>query len=82
MTTRKKRVGDFLRIDHVLIVTVVAFFTLAIFFSGFTVQVADANLRIQLVALSSSFFVGGVVLVIALVLLYIFKQVLFKKREL
>jgi len=69
-----------LRIDHVLIVTVFVFFTLAVFFSGLTVQVADPNLRIQLVALSSSFFVGGVVIIIALILLYIFKQVLFKKR--
>jgi hypothetical protein len=70
-----------LRIDHVLILTDVAFFTLVIFFSGLTIQVADPNLRIQLVALSSSFFVGGVVIVIALVLLYIFKTALLNKRE-
>jgi hypothetical protein len=65
-----------------LILTGFAFFTLAIFFSGFTLQVADLNLEIQLVALSSSFFVGGIVLVIALVLLFVFKKVLFKKHEL
>ena len=65
-----------------MILTDVAFFTLAIFFSGLAIQVADPSLRIQLVALSSSFFVGGVIIVIALVLLYIFKIVLFKKREL
>jgi hypothetical protein len=76
-----KKVGDFLRIDHVLIVTDFAFFTLAIFFSGLTFQVADLNLKIQLVSLSSSFFVGGVVIVIALVLLYVFKKMLFRKRE-
>jgi hypothetical protein len=68
--------------DYALILTDIAFFTLAIYFSGLTIQVADPNLRIQLVALSSSFFVGGVVIVIALVLLYIFKKVLFTKREL
>ena len=69
-----------MRIDHVLILIVFAFFALAIFFSVLATQVADPNLRIQFVALSSSFFVGGVVIVIILVLLYIFKQVLFKKR--
>lgn len=71
-----------MRIDHLLILTDFAFFTLAIFLSGFTLQVADSNLKIQLVALSSSFFVGGIVLVIALVLLFVFKRVLFKKHEL
>ena len=70
-----------MRIDHVLIGIDFAFFMLAIFFSGFTSQVADPNLRIQLVALSSSFFVGGIVIVIALVLLYIFKNTLFRKRR-
>jgi hypothetical protein len=71
-----------LRVDHLLILTDFAFFTLAIFFSGFTFQVADPNLKIQFVALSSSFFVGGIVLVIALVLLFVFKRVLFQKHEL
>ena len=71
-----------MRVDHLLILTDFAFFALAIFFSGFTLQVADLNLEIQLVALSSSFFVGGIVLVIALVLLFVFKRVLFKKHEL
>ncbi len=71
-----------MRIDHLLILTDFTFFTLAIFFSGFTLQVADPNLKIQLMALSSSFFVGGIVLVIALVLLFVFKRVLFKKQEL
>ena len=70
-----------MRTDYVLIVTDVAFFMLAIFFSGFTLQVADPDLRIQLVVISSSFFVGGIVIVIALVLLYAFKQMLFTKRE-
>jgi predicted neutral ceramidase superfamily lipid hydrolase len=70
-----------LRIDHVLILTDVAFFTLTIFFSGLTIQVADPSLRMQLVALSSSFFVGGVVIVIASVLLYILKKGLHNKRE-
>lgn len=70
-----------MRFDHVLVVTDFAFFTLAIFFSGLTFQVADLNLKIQLVSLSSSFFVGGVVIVIALVLLYVFKKMLFRKRE-
>ena len=65
-----------------MILTDVVFFTLAIFFSGLAIQFTDPNLRIQLVALSSSFFVGGVVVVVALVLLYIFKIVLFKKGEL
>ena len=70
-----------MRTDYVLIVTDVAFFMLAIFFSGFTLQVADPDLRIQLVVISSSFFVGGIVIVIALVLLYAFKQMLFMKRD-
>ena len=65
-----------------MILTDFAFFTLAIFSSGFTLQVADPNLKIQLLALSSSFFVGGIVLVIALVLLFGLKRVLFKKQEL
>lgn len=77
----EKKVGDFLRIDHVLVMIDFAFFMLAIFFSGFTSQVADLNLRTQLVAISSSFFVGGIVIVIALVLLYVFKETLFRKRE-
>jgi len=64
-----------------LIFTDFAFFTLAIFFSGLSLQVTDPNLRTQLVALSSSFFVGGVVIVITLVLLYIFKQAFFKKDK-
>ncbi len=70
-----------MRTDYVLIATDIAFFMLAIFFSGFTLQVADPDLRIQLVVISSSFFVGGIVIVIALVLLYAFKQMLFMKRE-
>jgi hypothetical protein len=54
---------------------------LAIYFSGLAIQVADPNLRMQLVALSSSFFVGGVVIAIALVLLYVSKNALLNKRE-
>jgi uncharacterized membrane protein (DUF485 family) len=81
MGALRKKVGDVLRIDHILIVIDFAFFILAIFFSGFTSQVADTNLRTQLVALSSSFFVGGVVIVIALVVLYVFKETFFRKRE-
>lgn len=70
-----------MRVDHALILADVAFFMLAIYFSGLAIQVADPNLRMQLVALSSSFFVGGVVIAIALVLLYIFKNALLNKRE-
>jgi TRAP-type C4-dicarboxylate transport system permease small subunit len=52
-------------------------FVFSIYLAGLSLQIADASLRVQLVAIATSFFVAGIVVVISLIILLAFRR-LFK----